>query len=152
MSGRRDSLATRRAVFDDHGGEMRFWLAWVQDEIDGPVRHWLREQARRDPALRQDIDSADAAGARRDVASALEATGYLTPKAARASAPRPAAPEDADDVTNIVLQGTPAARRPGAAAAARGVGSAPPPEAGAGDEPRHVLRRALDQLTRDERA
>jgi hypothetical protein len=102
----------------------------------------------------------------------LEATGYLTPKAARGPAPRPAVVEDLDEVTNLVLQGPPASRpaaaravftataqssahRPGpqarAAVRARGAACAPSPEVGAADQPRHLLRHALDLLTCEER-
>jgi hypothetical protein len=137
MTRRRDSLATRRAVFDDHGGEMRFWLAWVHGEIAGPVQDWLRGQARRDPALHEDIDSIDAA--RPDVVRALEATGYLAPRPASAP-PRSAPAEDLDEVTNLVLQ-----RR-----AARGGfdGNTLTPLF---SEPGFVLRLALGQLAEDER-
>ena len=101
MTRQRNSLATRRAIYDDHGGEMRFWLSWVHGEIDGAVQNWLRTQARHDPALQQDIDSADAPAARQDVRRALEATAYLIPVPATAA--EPTVVEDLDDVTSLVL-------------------------------------------------
>ena len=51
MTRQRNSLATRRAIYDDHGGECRFWLGWVHGEINGAVQSWLRTQARHHPAL-----------------------------------------------------------------------------------------------------
>ena len=70
---------TRQGIYEDFGGEMRFWLAWVHAEIDPAVQRWFRRQARRDPALSEDLASLDAPTARDAVQSALEATGYLTP-------------------------------------------------------------------------
>ncbi len=165
MIGQRSSLATRQAIYDDHGGEMRFWLGWVQGEIDGAVQDWLRTQARHDPALRQDLDSLAAPAARDDVRRALEATNYLVAASATAAA-RPAVVEDLDDVTNLVLQGRsvppePVASRerlaPGAAAVParaaarlRGATHAPLP-ADPLEQPRRALRQAIGQLTDDER-
>lgn len=112
MTRQRNSMATRRAIFDDHGGEMRFWLGWVHGEIAGPVQDWFRTQARHDPALQQDLDSIDAPAARRDVRHALETTNYLTPKVPAPAGPRPSLADDLDDVTNLVLQERSATRQP----------------------------------------
>ena len=164
MSRQRDSLATRRAIYDDHGGEARFWLGWVHAEIDGAVQDWLRTQARQDAALREDLDSLDAPAARRDVSHALEATGYLTPRAA-AMPSRPAIVEDLDDVTNLVLQDHPAGRQPPPvaypltrpptlgrpAARARGAVYALAHDVDTSGQPRHILRQALSQLTDEDR-
>ncbi len=158
MTRQRNGLATRRAIYDDHGGELRFWLGWVQGQLDGSVRDWLRTQARHDPALRQDIDSVDAPAARQDVRRALEATNYLTPAAATAAA-RPPLVEDPDDVTDLVLHERAAPPRPAAVSrpavpsrsAARVRGAYARPAAGSGDAPRQVMRRALEQLTGEER-
>ncbi|HKI34195.1 MAG TPA: hypothetical protein VKA46_20250 [Gemmataceae bacterium] len=160
MTRQRNSLATRWAIYDDHGGEARFWLAWVHGEIDGSVQDWFRTQARHDPALQQDLDSLDGPAARHDLARALEATGYLTPHATTAS--RPTVVEELDEVTNLVLPERSAPRAPAprihapappirAAARVRGAytpSSATDPTA----QPRSVLRQALDQLSGDERS
>jgi hypothetical protein len=163
MRRQRNSMATRRAIYDDHGGEMRFWLAWVQGDIDEAVRAWFRTQARHDPALREDLESLDAASARDDVRRALEATNYLV--AATAGAARPSIVEDADDVTDLVLQRQHAPPRPVTArerlaprvataparAAARLRSAAHALSADPFEQPRRVLRQAIDQLTADER-
>jgi hypothetical protein len=161
MSRQRDSLATRRAIYADHGGEMRFWLGWVRGEIDGATQDWFRARARHDPALRDDLASVDDPAARRDVDHALEATAYLAPRAATAAS-GPALVEDLDDVTNFVLPGRRARRAPAAAAArlpapgraaarVRGAVYALAHFPEAPEPPRLVLQQALGQLTEDER-
>jgi hypothetical protein len=166
MTRQRNSITTRQAIFDDHGGEMRFWLGWVHGEIDGAVRDWFRTQSRHDPALRQDLDSIDTSAARDDVRRALEATNYLVAAPSTAAA-RPTLVEDLDDVTNLVLQSrtvppapaairerlAPLASAGPARAAARTRGSAYAPSAAAdpSEQPRRLLRQAIDQLTTDER-
>jgi hypothetical protein len=144
MTRRRDSLATRRAIFDDHGGELRFWLGWVHGEIAGPVQDWFRSQARHDPALQEDIDTIDAA--RHDITLALEATGYVTPRAAT-TASRPEA-EDLEALTGLVSQ-----RRGGTRRRARDLGVMTPlvGKREQPAQPRDVLRAALAQLPDDER-
>jgi hypothetical protein len=160
MTRQRNSTATRRAIYKDHGGEARFWLAWVQGEIDGAVQAWFRTRALHDPALREDLDSVDAPSIRDDVRRALEATNYLV--AAPAAANRPSVVEDLDDVTDLVLQGrraeppaptgrqrlAPQAVAVPARSAARLRGT---PPADPFEQPRRVLRQAIDQLTDGER-
>jgi hypothetical protein len=167
MTRQHNSLATRRAIYQDHGGELRFWLAWVHGEIDGAVQDWFRTQARHDPALQQDIDSIDVPAARHDVRQALLASGYVTPAAAPSAESRTAVVEDLDDITNHVLSGR-SAPRPAAgtwvplASSSRSAArqsSAPPGTSSARgaappdpyDEPRRILRQVLGQLTPDER-
>jgi len=163
MTRQHNSLATRRAIFADHGGEMPFWLAWVHGEIDGAVQDWVRTQARHDPALQQDLDSIEAPAARAHVARALEATGYVTPKSPGAAGARPAMVEDLDDITNLVQQGreagrqlVPASRPPALCSApvarTRGTATALAPGAISTDDPGFVLRQAVAQLGDDERA
>jgi hypothetical protein len=144
MTRRRDSLATRRAIFDDHGGELRFWLGWVHGEIAGPVQDWLRSQARHDPALQEDIDTIDAA--RRDITLALEATGYLAARPAT-TASRPEA-ENLEELTGLVSQ-----RRSNTRRRTRDLGFMTPVvgEREQPAQPRDVLRRALAKLADDER-
>jgi hypothetical protein len=160
MTRQRNTTATRRAIYADHGGEARFWLGWVQGEIDGAVQAWFRTRASHDPALREDIDSVDAPSARDDVRRALEATNSLV--AAASSAARPAVVEDLDDVTDLVLKGHSAPPQPVAARqrlAARAVAaparaaarmrSSPP--ADPFEQPRRLLRQAIERLNDDER-
>ncbi|HEX5273450.1 MAG TPA: hypothetical protein VFW33_23295, partial [Gemmataceae bacterium] len=128
MRRQRNSTATRRAIYDDHGGESRFWLAWAQGDVDEAVRAWFRTQSRHDPALREDVESVDAPSARDDVRRALEATNYLV---AATTAARPAVVDDLDDVTDLVLHGqAPRPQPPGIRrrATTRG-GAAPSPAA-----------------------
>ena len=157
MTRQHNSLATRRAIFEDHGGEMPFWLAWVHGEIDGSVQDWVRTQARHDPALQQDLDSIEAPAARTRVAHALEATGYLTPKSAGAGS-GPAMVEDLEEVTNLVTQGQstgrssvcPSVPRP-AVQSARGAAYSLARDATLADDPGLILRQALEQIGETER-
>jgi hypothetical protein len=142
MTRRRDSLATRRAIFDDHGGEMRFWLAWVHGEIAGPVQDWLRSRARHDPALQEDIDTIDAA--RREITLALEATGCLTARPAT-TASRPEA-ENLEELTGLVSHRRSGTRRRDLAFMTPAVSKRQQPS-----QPLDVLRGALAELADDER-
>jgi hypothetical protein len=161
MTRQRNSLATRRAIYDDHGGEARFWLAWVHGEIDGAVRDWFRTQARHDPALQQDLESVDLPAARQEVCRALEATGYLTPHTTPVA--RAVIADDLEEVTNLVLEERAAPRPPAprlpspapparTAARLRSAAVAPRAVPDPAAQPRYILRQALDQLSGDERS
>ncbi len=158
MTRQHDGLATRRAIFTDHGGEMPFWLAWVHGEIDGAVQDWVRTKTRHDPALQQDLDSIEGPAARSQVARALEATGCMTPKPPDSTGARPAMVEDLDDITNLVQQGAGGARTTaevrsssGPASGSRGSSGSLTPVIGKADNPSLVLRQAIEQLSSDER-
>jgi hypothetical protein len=112
-----DSTASLRAVIAAHGGEVRFWLAWLREELDRDLQAWFRQQAEHDPALRNDlrgIEQPHGSGystrtARAEVRNALETCNYLT----ESSGDGPAAPprslplfEEAEQTeTDLALSG-----------------------------------------------
>jgi hypothetical protein len=82
---KRDRLATPQAVIDDHGGEVQFWLAWINGELEAELQTWFRQQAAQDAVLARDLRSVEqSAGgsfstqaARELLGAALEGHGYL---------------------------------------------------------------------------
>jgi hypothetical protein len=81
----RQRLTTPAAVIADHGGEVPFWQAWINDELHADLKAWLRQQAAGDAELARDLRSVEqpagpgfsTQAARELVQSALEAHAYL---------------------------------------------------------------------------
>ena len=81
----RHPRATPAAVIADHGGDVPFWLAWINDELPEEVKAWFRQQAAGDADLARDLRSVERrAGpgfstqtAQETVQAALEAHAYL---------------------------------------------------------------------------
>jgi hypothetical protein len=81
----RHPRATPAAVIADHGGDVPFWLAWINDELPDEIKAWFRQQAAGDAGLARDLRSVEqragpgfsARAARELVQAALEAHAYL---------------------------------------------------------------------------
>jgi hypothetical protein len=104
MTRQRSRQADLKPIYKLHGGELMFWLKWVDGRIDSHVRHELLEAARRDADLHSTIKSLEVPDVRTQVRCALEATNYLTPGSPTRG--------DEDDSTSMILgQQSPSAPR-----------------------------------------
>ena len=155
MTRQHEGLATRRAIFADHGGEMPFWLAWVHGEIDGAVQDWVRNQARHDPALKQDLDSIEAPTARSQVTRRPGGHRVHDAEAARPgrvarrrwSKTSTTSPTWSSKGRESPVRQPRSAPLSGRRAASRGS----PPSIRSPDDPHLVLRQAIETLSNDER-
>ncbi len=95
MIRRHSRQAVLGEIYDSHGGEMMFWLKWVDGKIDPLIRQEFVELARQDADLQSTITTLEASDVRSEVRYALEATNYLTPDSH--------ARGDEDDSTSMIL-------------------------------------------------
>jgi hypothetical protein len=95
MTRRRSRQADLKAIHKLHGGEMMFWLKWVDGRIDPAIHLELLEWACQDVDIHSTIKSLEVHDARAQVRCALEATNYLTPGSHTQ--------KDDDDSTSMIL-------------------------------------------------
>jgi hypothetical protein len=95
MTRRRSRQADLKAIYRLHGGEMMFWLKWVDGRIDPAIRHELLAWSCEDGLLHSTIESLQGPDVRTQLRYALEATNYLTPGSPTQ--------KDEDDSTSMIL-------------------------------------------------
>jgi hypothetical protein len=107
----RNNLATVRSVIETQGGEVAFWMAWINGDLDAEFMNWFRDQVGGDPGLEADLRSIEqqAGGrfstqtARAIARAALEASTYLTEVTVR-RAPGVPLPRPGEEMTEVALR------------------------------------------------
>src|SRR3954470_14652258 len=108
-----------QAVLEGYGVAEKFYLCWVYGEVDSRLAAHVRDAAKADGGLREDLESLDAPEAREEVRTALEAAGYLAVPGPRGAAVEgrlpPAVAADEEDLTSLAFEQRGREPAPGAA-------------------------------------